>query len=109
MKKLLSFLFGVVFVSGAAMTQPPMPKPAPPPPLPRSADKRPPDRELNAQGEHVKSSVDDLVHLRFRRAHEKHVAEARRRNRGIAKDVQSIGGTLPTPPDDGKVKRRPRH
>ena len=81
MKKILSTLFCVALFAGATMAQ----------------EKRPPAKELKAQGEHIKSSGNDLLHLRFKKAHEKHLAEARRRNNGIAKDVNGQGKPLPRP------------
>ncbi len=83
MKKLLSFFFGIVLFWGAASAQ----------------EKRPPVKELQAQGEHIKSSGNDLLHLRFKKAHEKHLAEARRRNQGIVKDIKGEGKPLPKPPE----------
>lgn len=81
MKKLLSVLLGITIFCGATMGQ----------------QKRAPDKELKAQGDHVKSSGNDLLHLRFKKAHQKHVAEANRRNKGIAKDVKSGTKSLPKP------------
>lgn len=95
MKKLFIFLVSVAFTTGAATAQPPAP--------PRSGDKRPPATELKAQGAHVSSSVNDLLHLRFKRAHEKHLAEARRRNKGIVRDVKAIGADVPPRPPAPKV------
>jgi hypothetical protein len=81
MKKLISFLFSIILFWGATTAQ----------------EKRPPVKELKSQGEHVKSSGNDLLNLRFKKAHQKHVAEARRRNKGIAKDVNGQGQPLPKP------------
>lgn len=81
MKKLLPFLAGFILFAGSAGAQ----------------EKRPPSKELKAQGEHVKSSGNDLLHLRFKKAHEKHLAEAKRRNKGIEKDVTGQGKPLPKP------------
>jgi len=81
MKKLLSFFFSIVLFWGVAGAQ----------------EKRPPEKELKAQTEHVKSSGNDLLHLRFKKAHEKHLAEARRRNKGIVKDLNGEGKPLPKP------------
>lgn len=81
MKKVFSFLFSVLLFMGIATAQ----------------TKRPPDREVKAQADHVKSSGDDLLHLRFKKAHKKHVAEARRRNRGIEKDLDGKGAPPPRP------------
>lgn len=97
MKKLCLFLFSIALVTAATIAQPP------PPPLPRSGNKRAPESELKAQGAHVSSSVNDLVHLRFKKAHEKHMAEARRRNKGIVKDVKSVGKSIPKPPPPPKL------
>lgn len=82
MKKLFCILLTAALATGVASAQ----------------QKRPPAQELKAQGEHIKSSGNDLLHLRFKRAHEKHLAEARRRNRGIAKDLRGEGQPLPKPP-----------
>ncbi len=91
MKKLIACLLSVAFISGAAMAQ----------------EKRPPEKELKSQVEHVKSSGNDLLHLRFKKAHEKHVAEMNRRNKGIAKDLKGEGAPPPTPPPPKKVIIRP--
>jgi hypothetical protein len=56
---------------------------------------------------HVKSSGNDLLHLRFKKAHEKHVAEMKRRNRGIARDLRGKGAPPPTPPPPKKIVIRP--
>jgi hypothetical protein len=105
MKKIVLFLFSAL-VAGMAMAQPPRP-PRPPQVLPAGkGDKREPIQELHAQGEHVKSSGNDLLHLRFRQAHEKHVAEARRRNRGIARDL-GVSTEPPLSPNGRKAIRRP--
>ena len=90
MKKVFVFLFSAALVSGAAMAQPPAP--------PNPGNKRAPEAEVKAQGAHVSSSVNDLLHLRFKKAHEKHLAEARRRNKGIEKDVKTVGKGIPKPP-----------
>ncbi len=82
MKKIISLLLGAVLLGTAANAQ----------------EKRPPAAELKAQTEHVKSSGNDLLHFRFKKAHEKHLAEARRRNRGIVKDINGEGQPLPKPP-----------
>lgn len=82
MKKLVSCLLGITLFCGASIGQ----------------EKRPPEKELKSQENHVKSSGNDLLHLRFKKAHQKHVAEANRRNRGIAKDINSAGRDLPKPP-----------
>ena len=95
MKKVFVFLFSAALVSGAAMAQPPAP--------PNPGNKRAPEAEVKAQGAHVSSSVNDLLHLRFKKAHEKHLAEARRRNRGIEKDVKTIGKDIPKPPPPPKL------
>lgn len=89
MKKLLLCLLSAVLVSGAAMAQ----------------AKRPPEKELKSQVEHVKSSGNDLLHLRFKKAHEKHVAEMNRRNKGIVKDINGEGAPPPAPKKP--VIRRP--
>jgi hypothetical protein len=81
MKKLIPFLCSLVLFCSTLSAQ----------------EKRPPAKELKAQGEHVKSSGNDLLHLRFKKAHEKHVAEAKRRNKGIAKDINGQGQPLPKP------------
>jgi len=81
MKKLISVLFGVALFCGAALGQ----------------EKRPPGREISAQAEHVRSSGNDLLHFRFRQAHEKHLAEAKRRKEGIARDLRGEGEPLPKP------------
>ncbi|MES2331851.1 MAG: hypothetical protein V4539_19750 [Bacteroidota bacterium] len=81
MKKLVSCLLAITLFCGASMGQ----------------EKRPPEKELKAQVNHVKSSGNDLLHLRFKKAHEKHVAEANRRNKGIVKDVNGQGKALPKP------------
>jgi hypothetical protein len=91
MKKLLACLFGTVLISGAAMGQ----------------EKRPPEKEFKAQAEHVKSSGNDLLHLRFKKAHEKHVAEMNRRNKGIVKDLNGQGTPPPTPPAPKKIVIKP--
>jgi len=91
MKKLLVCLFSAILISGAAMAQ----------------AKRPPEKELKSQVEHVKSSGNDLLHLRFKQAHEKHVAEMKRRNNGIVKDLNGQGTPPPTPPAPKKVIIRP--
>ena len=93
MKKLVLFLF--IAVSGGAMAQPPIPPPTKPPIGP--LESRDVGKDLKTQGSHVKSSGNDLLHLRFKKAHEKHVAEMKRKNRGIAKDL-GIKGVLPPPP-----------
>ncbi len=90
MKKLFIFIFSAVLLSASAIAQPPAP--------PKSGDKRAPASELKAQGAHVSSSLNDLAHFRFKKAHEKHLAEARRRNKGIVKDVKAIGADVPKPP-----------
>lgn len=95
MKKIYLFLFSMVLVSGAAIAQPPAP--------PAAGNKRPPVAEVKAQGEHVSSSLNDLLHLRFKKAHEKHLAEARRRNKGIVKDVKAVGKGIPKPPPPPKL------
>lgn len=87
MKKLFCIILAGTLTTGVALAQ----------------QKRPPVQELKAQGKHVESSGNDLLHLRFKRAHEKHLAEARRRNRGIAKDLRGEGQPLPKPP----APRRP--
>ena len=97
MKKVFLLLFGIALVTAATIAQPP------PPPLPKSGNKRAPESELKAQGAHVNSSVNDLLHLRFKKAHEKHMAEARRRNKGIAKDVKAVGNGIPKPPAPPKL------
>ena len=97
MKKLFLFLFSIALVTAATIAQPP------PPPLPKSGNKRAPESELKAQSAHVSSSVNDLVHLRFKKAHEKHMAEARRRNKGIVKDVKAVGKGIPKPPAPPKL------
>jgi len=97
MKKIFLLLFTGALLSGAVIAQPPAP------PLPRSGDKRPPGKELKAQGAHVSSSVNDLLHLRFKKAHEKHLAEARRRNKGIVRDVKSVGKEIPKPPPPPRI------
>ncbi|MEO8174064.1 MAG: hypothetical protein ABI581_13310 [Sediminibacterium sp.] len=81
MKKLLPFFAGIILFAGSAGAQ----------------AKRTPDKEVKAQAEHVKSSGNDLLHLRFKKAHEKHLAEAKRRNKGIEKDVTGKGQPLPKP------------
>ncbi|MDB5209953.1 MAG: hypothetical protein JWQ30_780 [Sediminibacterium sp.] len=81
MKKLVSCLLGLTLFCVASMGQ----------------EKRPPEKELKAQVNHVKSSGNDLLHLRFKKAHEKHVAEANRRNKGIVKDINGEGKPLPKP------------
>lgn len=81
MKKIISFLFCTTLLWAAASGQ----------------AKRPPETELKAQKNHVKSSGSDLLHLRFKKAHKKHVAEAARRNRGIEKDLDGKGQALPKP------------
>lgn len=91
MKKLALFLFSTFLVAGMAMAQPPKP---PPPPL----AKRDVGSDVKRQGEHVKSSGNDLLHLRFKKAHEKHVAEAKRKNRGLANDLGIKKIKLPPPP-----------
>jgi hypothetical protein len=91
MKKLLICLFATSLFSAPGMAQ----------------EKRPPKKELKAQMSHVKSSGNDLLHLRFKRAHEKHVAEMKRRNRGIAKDLRGEGAPPPTPPPHKKIVIRP--
>ncbi len=92
MKKVYLFLFSVALAAGSVIAQPPVP-----PGLPNSGNKRAPLPEAKAQGEHVSSSVNDLLHLRFKKAHEKHLAEARRRNKGIIKDVKTVGKSIPKP------------
>jgi hypothetical protein len=87
MKKIMSTLFAVTLLYGAAVAQ----------------AKRAPEKELKAQTEHVKSSGNDLLHFRFKKAHEKHVAEARRRNQGIAKDLRGEGAPPPKPPAPKKI------
>ena len=98
MKKIVLFLFCAALVSGAAMAQPPLPRPpaGQPPALP-VPPKRDVGNDVKSQASHVKSSGDDLLHLRFKKAHEKHVAEMKKKNRGIAKDL-GIKGVLPPPP-----------
>ena len=91
MKKLITCLFGAACISGTAMAQ----------------AKRPPEKELKAQVNHVKSSGNDLLHLRFKQAHEKHVAEMQRRNKGIAKDLRGEGAPPPTPPPPKKIIIKP--
>lgn len=81
MKKLIAFLFCTVAIVFTVVAQ----------------DKRPPAAELKAQKNHVASSGNDLLHLRFKKAHEKHVAEMKRRNSGIAKDLRGEGKPLPKP------------
>jgi len=92
MKKSLLILFGAALVSVSAMAQPPKPPPAPIP-----VENRNVLTDLKTQGEHVKSSGNDLLHLRFKKAHEKHVAEMKRKNDGIAK-VLGIKVQAPPPP-----------
>jgi hypothetical protein len=70
-------------------------------------EKRPPEKEFKAQVAHVKSSGNDLLHFRFKKAHEKHVAEMRRRNRGIARDLRGQGTPPPSPPAPKKIIIRP--
>jgi len=82
MKKLLFILVFGTLISSASYAQ----------------EKRPPAKEFEAQVHHVSSSGNDLLHLRFKKAHEKHLAEARRRNRGIAKDLRGEGAPPPKPP-----------
>src|SRR5471030_1240302 len=82
MKKIVSLLLGAVLLGTAANAQ----------------EKRPPATEFKAQVDHVKSSGNDLLHLRFKKAHEKHLAEARRRNKGIVKDLRGEGAPPPKPP-----------
>ncbi len=81
MKKLIPFMLSMILFIGTAIAQ----------------DKRPPVPEAKAQANHVKSSGNDLLHLRFKKAHEKHVAEMKRRNNGIAKDLRGEGKPLPKP------------
>lgn len=81
MKKLLPLTLGLLLFTVAGNAQ----------------EKRPPAQEFKAQAEHVKSSGNDLLHLRFKKAHEKHVAEMKRRNKGIAKDLRGEGQPLPKP------------
>lgn len=81
MKKIVSLLLGITLVSATVVAQ----------------EKRPPSTEVKSQVDHVKSSGNDLLHLRFKKAHEKHLAEARRRNKGIAKDLNGQGKPLPKP------------
>ncbi len=87
MKKLLVLLFSVTQFCVAALSQ----------------EKRPPAKELKAQGNHIKSSGNDLLHLRFKAAHEKHLAEARRRNKGIARDLRGEGAPPPKPPAPRRI------
>ena len=87
MKKLLSIMVDNTLTCGASKAQ----------------EKRMPEKEIKAQGEHVKSSGNDLLHLHFKKAHQKHVAEARRRNRGIDKDLRGVGAPPPPPPAPKKV------
>ncbi len=87
MKKILSLLLCATLVSGALLAQ----------------DKKPPLKELKSQGDHVKSSGNDLLHFRFKKAHEKHVAEMKRRNNGIAKDLRGQGAPPPKPPAPKKI------
>ncbi len=91
MKKLLICIFTTALFSAPAIAQ----------------EKRPPEKELKAQVRHVKSSGNDLLHLRFKKAHEKHVAEMKRRNRGIARDLRGKGAPPPTPPPPKKIVIRP--
>jgi len=91
MKKFVLFLFSTVLVAGMAMAQPPRP-PAPP------LAKRDVGNDLKTQGRHVKSSGNDLLHFRFKKAHQKHVAEAKRKNRGLANDLGIKKIKLPPPP-----------
>ena len=95
MKKVYLVLLSVALVSGAAMAQPPAP--------PGPGNKRAPAAEVKAQGAHVSSSVNDLLHFRFKKAHEKHLAEARRRNKGIVSDVKTVGKGIPKPPPPPKI------
>ena len=87
MKKILSVMLGAVLFCATASAQ----------------EKRPPVKEAKSQAEHVKSSGNDLLHLRFKKAHEKHVAEMKRRNNGIAKDVSGQGAPPPKPPAPKKI------
>ena len=87
MKKILSLFLCATLIGAAANAQ----------------DKRPPVKELKSQGDHVKSSGNDLLHLRFKKAHEKHVAEMKRRNNGIAKDLRGQGTPPPKPPAPAPV------
>ncbi len=81
MKKILSlFLFPLLLCIAAS-----------------AQEKKPPAKELKSQANHVKSSGNDLLHFRFKKAHEKHVAEMKRRNRGIAKDLNGQGAPPPRP------------
>lgn len=91
MKKLVLFLFSTVLVAGMAMAQQPKP-PAPP------LAKRDVGNDLKTQERHVKSSGNDLLHLRFKKAHQKHVAEAKKKNRGLANDLGIKKIKLPPPP-----------
>lgn len=89
MKKIASLLLGFVLLSATSHEQ----------------EKRLPAPEVKAQAAHVKSSGNDLLHLRFKKAHEKHLAEARRRNKGIVKDLTGKGKRLPKPPAPKKPPR----
>ena len=91
MKKLIPVLCSLVLICGTISAQ----------------EKRPPEKELKAQGEHVKSSGNDLLHLRFKKAHEKHLAEAKRRNKGIEKDITGQGKPLPKPANLPAPKKLP--
>lgn len=87
MKKILSFVLSAVLFCTAASAQ----------------EKRPPVKEAKSQAEHIKSSGNDLLHLRFKKAHEKHVAEMNRRNKGIVKDLKGEGAPPPKPPAPKKI------
>lgn len=87
MKKVLSLLLIALICSAAVSAQ----------------EKRPPAKEAKAQVEHVKSSGNDLLHFRFKKAHEKHVAEMSRRNKGIVKDLNGEGAPPPKPPAPKKI------
>ena len=87
MKKILSVLLGAVLCCTAVSAQ----------------ENRPPLKEAKSQAEHVKSSGNDLLHFRFKKAHEKHVAEMNRRNKGIVRDLNGEGAPPPKPPATKKI------